>query len=64
MSGPNVTVPVDLDTTVEVVGDINHAEIVVRDEGTGSEVTFTGTFDELTVLAKAIVAGMGAMLVP
>lgn len=64
MSGLNVTVPVDVDTTVEVGGDVDLAEIVVRDEATGSEVIFTGTFDELTVLVKAIVTGMGAMLVP
>lgn len=64
MSGLNVTVPVDADTTVEVGGDADLAEIVVRDTATGSEVTLCGRFDELTVLVRAIVAGMSAMLVP
>ena len=63
MSGLAVSFPIDADTVAEVGGDLDLAEIVVRD-AYGSEVTFHGTADELVVLARSIVAGVAELLAP
>lgn len=64
MSGLAVAFPVDADTSVDVGGDLDLAEIVVRDDATGSEVVLHGTADELVVLVRRIAAGVGSIYAP